>query len=202
LAASAPQFQSGWRIRLKPPIELSNINLLALRLITAKRPLIMMRNKRTMRTKLLLVTTTSHGSRSGQSVPDYHVEQVALPARYPDRTGFPFNALKACDEWNYLWARADKSFVSRRCSKFAGHTPRVQCLYCLLILIRRRTGSGHSVGSVFVTGRRERFQTGGWIRSEDIRRLCTMGRRAKSAQAGFCRFGIMRRVLRTAGCHP
>jgi len=37
----------------------------ALRLITAKRPLIMMRNKRTMRTKLLLVTTTSHGSWSG-----------------------------------------------------------------------------------------------------------------------------------------
>jgi hypothetical protein len=27
LAASAPQFQSGWRIPLKPPIELSNINV-------------------------------------------------------------------------------------------------------------------------------------------------------------------------------
>jgi hypothetical protein len=29
LAASAPQFQSGWRIPLKPPIELSNINVLS-----------------------------------------------------------------------------------------------------------------------------------------------------------------------------
>ena len=65
MAASAPQFQSGWRIPLKPNIELSNIDCLALRLITAKRPLKMMRNKRTMRTKLLLVTTTSHGSWSG-----------------------------------------------------------------------------------------------------------------------------------------
>jgi hypothetical protein len=164
LAASAPQFQSGWRIPLKAPIELSNINVfkrfrnycglikvarsgfpwekttkgdmappdflraaltegndvrlssrkaacssrappsstgnpgsvytncetaVALRLITAKRPLKTMRNKRTMRTKLLLVTTTSHGSWSDSSVPDYHTEQVALQARHPDRTGFP-----------------------------------------------------------------------------------------------------------------
>ncbi len=28
MAASAPQFQSEWRIPLKPPIELSNINVL------------------------------------------------------------------------------------------------------------------------------------------------------------------------------
>jgi hypothetical protein len=36
-------------------------------------------------------------------------------------------------------------------------------------------------GSVFGTGRRERFLAGGWIRSEDIRGCGTMGRRAKSA---------------------
>jgi hypothetical protein len=127
LATSAPQFQSGWRIPLKAPIELSNINVfkrfrnycglikvarsgfpwekttkgdvasvytncetaLALRLITAKRPLKTMQNKRTMRTKLLLVTTTSHGSWSDSSVPDYHTEQVALQARRLDRAGFP-----------------------------------------------------------------------------------------------------------------
>ena len=38
-------------------------------------------------------------------------------------------------------ARADKSFVSRRRSKFVGHTPPVQCSYCLLILIRRQERS-------------------------------------------------------------
>jgi hypothetical protein len=83
LAALAPQFQSGWRIPLKAPIKLSNINLrLALRLITAMQLVRSMRVKRTMRTKLLLVTTTSHGGWSFSSAPDYYVEQVA-PSQVP-----------------------------------------------------------------------------------------------------------------------
>jgi hypothetical protein len=47
----------------------------ALRLITAKRSLKMMRNKRTMRTQLFLVSRMSRGSWPGESVRGYHIEQ-------------------------------------------------------------------------------------------------------------------------------
>ena len=76
-----------------------------------------------MRTRLFLATTTFHGSWPGSSVPDDHVAQVALKARYPDRTGFPKMPSKLAMSGITYAQSADKSFVSRRRSKFAGHTP-------------------------------------------------------------------------------
>src|SRR6202522_3220153 len=58
---------------------------LALRLITAKFPVRRLRVKRVMRTKLLLVTTTSHGSWSGSSAPHDHVKQLSSKRGIPIR---------------------------------------------------------------------------------------------------------------------
>jgi hypothetical protein len=62
---------------------------LALRLITAKFPVRRLRVKRVMRTKLLLITTTSRGSWSGSSAPHDHVKQMSSKRGTPIRIGSP-----------------------------------------------------------------------------------------------------------------